>query len=94
MVQQLQTGALDMAFLTIADVSNRIPDFGALYAPFLVDNAGDAGKLLQGETATALLDQLPQKMGVVGIGYGIGAAAPGASRYPTRLVPSTGAGNS
>ena len=71
MVQQLQTGALDMAFLTIADVSNRIPDFGALYAPFLVDNAGDAGKLLQGETATALLDQLPQKMGVVGIGYGI-----------------------
>ncbi|HAZ99466.1 MAG TPA: C4-dicarboxylate ABC transporter substrate-binding protein, partial [Halomonas sp.] len=25
MVQQLQTGALDMAFLTIAEISNRIP---------------------------------------------------------------------
>ena len=35
MVQQLQTGALDMAFLTIAEISNRIPDFGALYAALL-----------------------------------------------------------
>ena len=48
MVQQLQTGALDMAFLTIADVSNRIPEFGALYAPFLVTNSEDAATLLRG----------------------------------------------
>ena len=37
MLQQLQTGALDMAFMTVAEVSNRAPDFGALYAPFLAD---------------------------------------------------------
>ena len=71
MVQQLQTGALDMAFLTIADVSNRIPAFGALYTPFLVKNVADAARLLKGPTARKLLDQLPQKMGVVGVGYGL-----------------------
>ena len=36
MMQLLQSGALDMAFLTIAEVSNRVPDFGAFYAPCMV----------------------------------------------------------
>lgn len=71
MVQQLQTGALDMAFLTIADVSNRVPAFGALYTPFLVSNVPDAARLLKGPTAHKLLEQLPQKMGVIGVGYGL-----------------------
>lgn len=71
MVQQLQTGALDMAFLTIADVSNRIPEFGTLYTPFLVSNTADAVTLLNGDTAQGLLEKLPEGMGVVGIGYGI-----------------------
>ena len=73
MVQQLQTGALDFAFLTIADVSNRIPAFGALYTPFLVEDTGEAAKILKGDTTQALLDRLPQEMGVVGIGYGLAA---------------------
>lgn len=71
MVQQLQTGALDMAFLTIADVSNRIPAFGALYSPFLVSDVAEAAQLLRGPTAQGLLDRLPEEMGVVGIDYGI-----------------------
>lgn len=73
MVQQLQTGALDFAFLTIADVSNRIPAFGALYTPFLVGDTAEAAEILKGETAQDLLDRLPQEMGVVGIGYGLAA---------------------
>ncbi|MGX1101495.1 TRAP transporter substrate-binding protein [Amorphus sp. MBR-141] len=71
MVQQLQTGALDMAFLTIADVSNRVPEFGALYAPFLVDNVSQANEILSGPTAQGLLELLPKQMGVVGVDYGI-----------------------
>ncbi|MEH6721700.1 MAG: TRAP transporter substrate-binding protein [Aurantimonas endophytica] len=71
MVQQLQTGALDMAFLTIADVTNRVPDFGALYAPFLVEDVAGANKVLASEPAQALLGRLPKEMGVVGIDYGI-----------------------
>jgi tripartite ATP-independent transporter DctP family solute receptor len=71
MVQQLQTGALDMAFLTLAEMSNRVPDFGALYAPYLVDDIDQAAALLRSETATSLLDQLPGGVGVVGVGYGM-----------------------
>lgn len=72
MVQQLQTGALDMAFLTIAEISNRVPDFGALYAPYLVDNIDHAAALLRSDAAIRLLDQLPAGVGMVGVGYGMG----------------------
>ncbi|MDB2407644.1 TRAP transporter substrate-binding protein [Jannaschia sp.] len=71
MLQQLQTGALDMAFLTVAEVSNRAPDFGAFYAPFLADDIGHAGRILRSEPAKAMLDQLPATVGVVGLGYGM-----------------------
>ncbi|MBA4501335.1 TRAP transporter substrate-binding protein [Marinobacterium sp. 3-1745] len=71
MVQQLQTGALDMAFLTVAEISNRVPDFGALYAPYLVDDIDQAAALLKSEAATDLLDQLPSEAGLVGVGYGM-----------------------
>jgi tripartite ATP-independent transporter DctP family solute receptor len=70
MMQQLQTGALDMAFLTVAEVSNRVPDLGAFYAPYLADDMEHAGRILRSDTARGLLDQLPQKAGIVGIGYG------------------------
>lgn len=72
MLQQLQTGALDMAFMTLAEVSNRVPDFGALYAPYLADDVAHAGRILRSETATGMLEQLPAEIGVVGVGYGMG----------------------
>ncbi len=71
MLQQLQTGALDMAFMTAAEVANRVPDMGALFAPYLVDDVMQADKLLNGPTAQGLLEQLPRKAGVVGLGYGV-----------------------
>lgn len=71
MLQQLQTGALDMAFLTVAEVSNRAPDFGAFYAPYLANDIAHAGRILRTDAAGAMLDQLPGKVGVVGLGYGM-----------------------
>jgi len=71
MVQQLQAGSLDMAFLTIAEMSNRAPDFGALYAPYLVEDVAHAARLLRSDTATDLLELLPAQTGLVGIGYGM-----------------------
>lgn len=71
MLQQLQTGALDMAFMTVAEVSNRAPDFGALYAPYLANDIAHAGRILRSETAKGMLAQLPAKTGVVGTGYGM-----------------------
>ncbi len=70
MLQQLQTGALDMSFMTVAEVSNRVPEFGAFYAPFLVDNIAEAATILRSDEAKAMLDMLPRGAGVVGLGYG------------------------
>lgn len=84
MVQQLQTGALDMAFLTLAEISNRVPEFGAFYAPFLVDDIDQAAKLLQSEEAAKLLTELPAKAGVVGIGYGMAGMRQVLSRAPAK----------
>ncbi|MFD0858062.1 TRAP transporter substrate-binding protein [Roseovarius aquimarinus] len=71
MMQQLQTGALDMAFLTVAEVSNRVPDFGAFYAPYMAQDIAHAGRILQSDLALRMLEDLPAKAGVVGIGYGM-----------------------
>ncbi|QJQ95976.1 MULTISPECIES: TRAP transporter substrate-binding protein [Halomonadaceae] len=82
MVQQLQTGALDMAFLTIAEISNRIPDFGALYAPYLVDDVNHAGRLLRSDAAAELLELMPAGVGMVGLGYGMVGMRQVLSRAP------------
>jgi tripartite ATP-independent transporter DctP family solute receptor len=72
MLQQMQTGALDMAFMPIAEITNRIPEFGALYAPYLAADVAAAAEILASEAARGLLGQLPQRLGVVGIGYSLG----------------------
>ena len=69
MLQQMQTGALDMAWLTTAEITNRLPDMAALHAPFLVDNIADAAKVLRSDEAREILDALPRATGTVGICY-------------------------
>ena len=59
MMQQMQTGALDFAFLTLGDLANRDDDFGILAAPYLVPDIVTAGKLLEGETIARLEEKLP-----------------------------------
>ncbi|MDX1563532.1 MAG: TRAP transporter substrate-binding protein [Gammaproteobacteria bacterium] len=71
MLQQLQTGALDMAFMPIAEITNRIPEFGAFYAPYLANDVATAAELLESDAARGLLDQLPARLGVVGVGYSL-----------------------
>lgn len=86
MLQQLQTGALDMAFMTAAEVANRVPDFGALFAPYLVRDVVQAGQLLNGEAAQGMLTQLPTKAGVVGLGYGVAGMRLMLNAFPTQNV--------
>ncbi|MCE2524035.1 MAG: TRAP transporter substrate-binding protein [Rhodobacteraceae bacterium] len=71
MLQQLQTGALDMAFMTVAEVSNRVPNLGAFYAPYLANDIAHAGRILRSDAAKSLLEPLPGQVGVVGVGYGM-----------------------
>jgi TRAP-type C4-dicarboxylate transport system substrate-binding protein len=86
MLQQLQTGALDMAFMTLAEITNRVQDFGAFYAPYLVRDVQQAGQLLRGPTAQKMLGRLPREVGVVGVGYGIAAMRLMLNAFPTRDV--------
>jgi TRAP-type C4-dicarboxylate transport system substrate-binding protein len=83
MLQQLQTGALDMGFLTLAEITNRVSDFGAFYAPYLVKDVPQAGQLLKGPTAQKMLDRLPREAGVVGTGYGAAAMRLMLNGFPT-----------
>jgi TRAP-type C4-dicarboxylate transport system substrate-binding protein len=69
MLQQLQTGALDMAWLTTAEITFRVPDMAALHAPFLVDNIEDAAKVFRSDVAREILDTLPRATGTIGVCY-------------------------
>lgn len=69
MLQQMQRGALDGAFLAAGEISNRRSNFAALFAPYLVDTIEQARTLLHGETAKEMLEEL-SSLGLVGLGYG------------------------
>lgn len=69
MMQQMQTGALDMAWLTTAEVTSRVPDMAALHAPFLVNNIADAARVFRSDEAREILDVLPRATGTVGLCY-------------------------
>jgi TRAP-type C4-dicarboxylate transport system substrate-binding protein len=69
MLQQLQTGALDMALLTSAEITNRVDAFGALHAPFIAASVPNAIALLRSQPALGLLNLLPQSVGCVGVRY-------------------------
>lgn len=70
MLQQLQTGALDFAFLTLGEFANRDANYGIFLAPFLVKDAVAARSLLKGEVAGKLLDGV-NKFGLTGLGWGM-----------------------
>ncbi len=69
MLQQLQTGALDMAWLTTAELTFRVPEMAALHAPFLVTNIEDAARVFRSDVAREMLSVLPQATGTVGLCY-------------------------
>lgn len=71
MLQQLQTGALDFAFLQAGEVGNRVPNIAAIIAPYVVRSTAAAAKLVQHPIAAQLLEPLPKEAGVLGIAWGI-----------------------
>ncbi|MDT0684564.1 TRAP transporter substrate-binding protein [Roseicyclus sp. F158] len=70
MLQQLQTGAVDFAFLTLGEFANRNPDYGIFLAPYLVDDVAGAREILKGDVAGQLLDGMAE-FGLVGLGWGM-----------------------
>lgn len=71
MMQQLQTGALDMGWIQAAELGSRVPAIASINAPYLVRATADVAKLVRHDAALKLLDLLPRETGTVGLGWGI-----------------------
>ena len=86
LLQLLQTGALDFAILTISEITNRMPQYGAFYAPYLVADVEQAARLLRGDAARAMLLSMPEEIGVFGVGYGMAGMRQILGRDPIRTA--------
>lgn len=71
MMQQLQSGALDMGWIQAAELGSRVATVAAINAPYLVRSTASVAKLVKTPTALKLLDVLPRETGTIGLGWGI-----------------------
>lgn len=71
MMQQLQSGALDMAFIQAAELGSRVPAIAAINAPYVVRSTETVAKLVRHPVALSLFDYLPKETGTIGLGWGI-----------------------
>lgn len=71
MMQQLQSGALDMGWIQAAELGSRVSTVAAINAPYLVRSTAAVAKLVRHPAALQLLETLPRETGTVGLGWGI-----------------------
>src|SRR4051812_6493970 len=71
MMQQLQTGALDMGFIQAAELGSRVPHIAAINAPYIVRSTPAVAKFVRHPAAVKLFDVLPAETGTIGLGWGI-----------------------
>ncbi len=71
MMQQLQSGALDMGWIQAAELGSRVASIAAINAPYLVRSTPAVAKLVKHPAATKLLEVLPRETGTIGLGWGI-----------------------
>ncbi|MFN3276429.1 MAG: TRAP transporter substrate-binding protein [Paracoccus sp. (in: a-proteobacteria)] len=71
MMQQLQSGALDMGIIQAAELGSRSDHIAAINAPYLVDSTEKAALLMRHPEVLALFDVLPAETGTIGLGWAI-----------------------
>ncbi|RXT52732.1 C4-dicarboxylate ABC transporter permease [Bosea sp. Tri-44] len=71
MLQQMQSGALDMGWIMAAELGSRVPAIGAITAPYIVDSTAKIAKLVRDPVAMGLFEVLPRETGCVGLAWGI-----------------------
>ena len=71
MMQQLQSGALDMGWIQAAELGSRVSSVAAINAPYLVRSTTNVATLVRTPAALKLLEVLPRETGTVGLGWGI-----------------------
>ncbi|NBS95729.1 MAG: TRAP transporter substrate-binding protein [Betaproteobacteria bacterium] len=71
MLQQMQSGALDMGWIMAAELGSRVPAIAAITAPYVVDSTNKLAKLVRHPVAMRLFDVLPAETGTIGLAWGI-----------------------
>ena len=71
MLQQMQSGALDMGWIMAAELGSRVPAIAAITAPYVVDSTNKIAKLVRHPVAMRLFDVLPAETGTIGLAWGI-----------------------
>ena len=71
MMQQLQSGALDMGFIQAAELGSRVDHIAAINAPYLVDTTEKVADLMRHPDVLDLFDVLPETTGTIGLGWAI-----------------------
>lgn len=71
MLQQMQSGALDMGWIMAAELGSRVPAIAAITAPYIVDSTPKIAKLVRSPAAMKLFDVLPRETGTIGLAWGI-----------------------
>lgn len=71
MLQQMQSGALDMGWIMAAELGSRVPTIAAITAPYVVDSTPKIAKLVRHPVASKLFEVLPRETGTIGLAWGI-----------------------
>jgi TRAP-type C4-dicarboxylate transport system substrate-binding protein len=91
MLQQMQSGALDMGWIMAAELGSRVPTIAAITAPYIVDSTPKIAKLVRDPVAMKLFEVLPRETGTVGLAWGItGMRAVFAARDISRVADIRG----
>lgn len=71
MMQQLQSGALELGIIQAAELGSRVDHIAAINAPYLVRSTDAVAKLVRHPEVLKLFDVLPQNTGTIGLGWAI-----------------------
>lgn len=71
MMQQLQSGALDMGIIQAAELGSRSNHIAAINAPYLVRSTDAVAKFVRHPEVLKLFEVLPAETGTIGLGWAI-----------------------
>ncbi len=71
MLQQMQSGALDMGWIMAGELGSRVPAIASVNAPYVVDSTAKIARLVRHPVTMGLFDALPRETGTIGLAWGI-----------------------
>jgi TRAP-type C4-dicarboxylate transport system substrate-binding protein len=91
MLQQMQSGALDMGWIMAGEMGTRVPAIASVNSPYVVDSTAKIARLMRHPLVLGMFDLLPRETGTVGLAWGItGMRAIFAARDISKLADIKG----